>query len=82
MSDDQSLAHKNLHNIFYPQSVAIIGANKVPGTVPNDIVQSILKSDFQGIIYPVSPKEKFISGLKTYKYVIDIEDPVDLAVDV
>jgi len=80
MSEDRSLAEQNLQNIFYPQSVAIIGANKVPGTVPNDIVQNILKSDFQGIIYPVSPKEKFISGLKTYKYVIDIEDPIDLAV--
>ncbi len=71
---------ENLHKIFYPKSVAIIGANKVPGTVPNDIVQNMLKSNFQGIIYPVSPKESFISGLKTYKYVIDIEDPIDLAV--
>ena len=80
MSNDQSLEYKNLHNIFYPQSVAIIGANKVPGTVPNDIVQNILMSNFQGVMYPVNPREKFISGLKTYKYVIDIEDPIDLAV--
>ena len=80
MPDELNLAQRNLKNIFYPQSVAILGANKVPGTVPNDIVQNILKSDFQGVIYPVSPREKFISGLKTYKYVVDIEDPVDLAV--
>lgn len=71
---------ENLQKIFYPQSIAIVGANKVPGTVPYDIVQNVLKSNFQGIIYPVSPREKFISGLKTYKYVLDIDDPVDLAV--
>ncbi len=80
MPDELNLAQRNLKKIFYPQSVAILGANKVPGTVPNDIVQNILKSDFQGVIYPVSPREKFISGLKTYKYVVDIEDPIDLAV--
>ena len=70
----------NLEKIFYPASVAIVGATKAPGTVPHDIVMSILKSDFQGIVYPVSPKEKFIAGVKAYKYVIDIEDPVDLAI--
>jgi acetyltransferase len=80
MSDQQSRQQKNLHNIFYPESIAILGANRVPGTVPNDIVQNLIKSDFQGIIYPVSPKERFISGLKTYKYVIDITDPIDLAI--
>ena len=70
----------NLEKIFYPKSVAIVGATKGIGTVPYDIVMSILKSDFQGIVYPVSPKEKFIAGVKAYKYVIDIEDPVDLAI--
>lgn len=71
---------RNLEKIFYPASVAIVGATKAPGTVPHDIVMSILKSDFQGIVYPVSPKEKFIAGVKAYKYVVDIEDPVDLAI--
>ncbi len=80
MSDELSLSQKNLKKIFNPQSVAILGANKVPGTVPNDIVQNMLKSDFQGVIYPVSPREKFISGLKAFKYIVDIEDPIDLAV--
>ncbi|MCX6136244.1 MAG: acetate--CoA ligase family protein [Ignavibacteriales bacterium] len=70
----------NLEQIFYPTSVAIVGATKAPGTVPYDIVMSILKSDFQGVVYPVSPKEKFIAGVKAYKYVVDIEDPVDLAI--
>jgi len=80
MSEQRFTKKKDLEKIFYPQSVAVVGANRVPGTVPGDLVQNLLKSDFQGIIYPVSPKERFITGLKTYKYVIDIDDPVDLAV--
>jgi acetyltransferase len=80
MSEQRLTKKKDLEKIFYPQSVAVVGANRVPGTVPSDLVQNLLKSDFQGIIFPVSPKERFISGLKTYKYVIDIDDPVDLAI--
>ncbi|MBD3225543.1 MAG: CoA-binding protein [Caldithrix sp.] len=69
-----------VHNIFYPESVAIVGATKVPGTVPHDLVMNILRSGFQGGVYPVSPREKYIAGIKCHKYVLDIDDPVDLAV--
>lgn len=69
-----------LNELFYPKSVAIVGANNVKGTVPYDIVKNILKSDFNGIVYPVSPKEKSIAGVKAYKYIVDISDPVDLAI--
>ena len=70
----------HLDPIFYPRSVAVVGATRTPGTVPYDIVLNILRTDFQGIVYPVSPRERFIAGLKAYKYVLDIPDPVDLAI--
>ncbi len=69
-----------IHRIFYPQSLAVVGTNKVRGTVPGDIFVNILKDDFQGVIYPVAPGERFISGIKAYKYVLDIPDEVDMAV--
>jgi acetyltransferase len=71
---------RNLHRIFYPRSLAVIGTNKVKGTVPHDILINILKADFQGVVFPVSPREEFIASIKTYKYVVDIEDSVDLAI--
>ncbi|MBN1349033.1 acetate--CoA ligase family protein [candidate division KSB1 bacterium] len=71
---------KNLKHIFYPDSIAVIGANKIKGTVPCDILLNILGANFQGVVYPVSPREKYIACIKSYKYVIDIEDPVELAV--
>lgn len=80
MNADVSDKMKNIERIFNPQSIAVLGANNVKGTVPSDILTNILKAEFKGVVYPVNPREKHIASIKTYKYVIDIEDPVDLAV--
>ncbi len=80
MDELQILRQKNLETIFHPESIAIIGTNRVKGTVPHDILDNILKADFNGIVYPVSPREKSIKGLKAYKYVIDVPDEIDLAI--
>ena len=50
------------------------------GTVPYDILENLVKAEFNGLIFPVSPKENHILGLKAYHYVLDIPDPVDLAI--
>ncbi len=71
---------KNFQQIFYPSSIAVVGATNTPGTVPNDIFTNIMRSGYPGPIYPVSPGHATISGTKAYKYVIDIPHPVDLAV--
>ena len=80
MKDLRALRQENLETIFHPKSIAIVGTNKVKGTVPHDILYNILKADFNGIVYPVSPKEKSIKGIKAYKYVLDVPDDIDLAI--
>jgi len=80
MKELRQLRQENLETIFHPKSVAIVGTNNVKGTVPHDILYNILKADFNGIVYPVSPREKSIKGIKAYKYVVDIPDDVDLAI--
>ncbi len=80
MKDLRALRQENLETIFHPKSVAIVGTNKVKGTVPHDILYNILKADFNGIVYPVSPREKSIKGIKAYKYVLDVPDDIDLAI--
>jgi len=80
MKELRQLRQENLEKIFHPKSVAIVGTNKVKGTVPHDILDNILKADFNGIVYPVSPREKSIRGIKAYKYVVDVPDDVDLAI--
>ncbi len=73
-------AGNSLDGFFYPKSVAVIGTTDVEGSVPFDIFYNILKDRLNGIVYPVSPGKKHIAGVKTYKYVVDIEEPVDLAI--
>jgi len=80
MEELRELRQRNLETIFHPQSVAVVGTNKVKGTVPHDILDNILKADFNGIVYPVSPREPSIKGIKAYKYVVDVPDEVDLAI--
>ncbi len=73
-------SREQVHGIFYPRSVAVVGTNRGRGTVPFDIFYNILKDGFQGTVYPVSPREKSVAGVKAYKYVIDIDDDLDMAV--
>ena len=66
--------------IFSPRSLAVVGATGVAGTVPYDIFANIVRDRFRGLVFPVSPGSKCLDGFKPYKYVKDIDDPVDLAV--
>ncbi len=69
-----------LDPIFRPRSVAVMGVVPRPGTVPHDIFDNILRSGFNGVLYPVAPGKRSISAVKAYRYVVDIPDPVELAV--
>lgn len=80
MSIRAEIHKQNLVKIFNPKSIAVVGTNNVKGTVPYDILFNILKTEFTGIVFPVSPGEKSICSVKAYKYVVDITDPVDLAI--
>jgi acetyl coenzyme A synthetase (ADP forming)-like protein len=80
MSNRADIHRQNLAKIFNPESIAVVGTNNVKGTVPYDILFNILKTEFTGIVFPVSPGEKSICSVKAFKYVIDIPDPVDLAI--
>ncbi|MCK4923759.1 MAG: acetate--CoA ligase family protein [Spirochaetes bacterium] len=69
-----------LNNLFYPRSIAVVGTNRVRDSVPFDIFYNIMRDGYRGQLYPVSPREPSICDIDAYKYVIDIEDDIDLAV--
>ncbi|HUU58203.1 MAG TPA: acetate--CoA ligase family protein, partial [Phycisphaerae bacterium] len=69
-----------LDSIFYPESIAVVGVTRTPGTVPYDIFYNILASGYTGVLYPVAPGKRSISAVRAYRYVSDIEGKVDLAV--
>jgi len=69
-----------LRALFRPASVAVVGATRQPGTVPYDLFHNLRRDGFRGPVYPVSPRGGDIDGVPAFKYVVDIPDPVDLAV--
>ena len=73
----------NLDFLFYPKSVAVIGASHVPGKVGNAIMRSITLR-FNGKVYAVNVKggEIEVNGkkFKVYRSIKDIPDEIDVAV--
>ncbi|MCR4412105.1 MAG: acetate--CoA ligase family protein [Thermoguttaceae bacterium] len=73
-------APHSLDALFSPRSVAVVGVTATPGTVPYDIFHNLLHAGFRGPVYPVAPGKRAISNVPAYRYLIDIDQPVDLAV--
>jgi acetyltransferase len=69
-----------LDAIFTPRSVAVIGATDRAGSVGRAVLWSLVSSPFGGTVYPVSDKRSSVLGIKAYKSVADLPEPVDLAV--
>lgn len=80
MTETTGATLERLTPILSPRSVAVVGATSAPGTVPHDLFANLLRDGFRGTVYPVSPGNRSIGGVRAYKYVLDIPDPVDLAV--
>ncbi|MGC2063636.1 MAG: acetate--CoA ligase family protein [Thermodesulfovibrionales bacterium] len=69
-----------LESLFYPRSVAVIGASADQHKVGFSLLNNLVRFSYQGVIYPVNPKTEEILGLKTYARLQDIPGDVDLAV--
>ena len=70
----------NIHTLFNPKSIAVVGATNRPQSVGRAVMRNLVYGDYQGVIYPVHPHLDAIFGIKTYKGLGEIPDPVDLAV--
>lgn len=69
-----------LDAILRPRSIAIVGASRQPDTIGYQILDNLVKSGFNGPIYPVNPNAEAIHSIRAYPSVTAIPDPVDLAV--
>ncbi len=69
-----------LDPFFAPDSIAVIGASRRPGTVGYQIVDNLVTHGFQGAVYPVNPKARAVHSFPAWRSVRDIPGPVDLAI--
>jgi len=76
----RSGAPEPLDAIFRPRSIAVVGASRRRGSIGHEILHNLVEHDFQGVVFPVHPSARVIHSIKAYPTVLDIPDPVDLAV--
>jgi acetyl coenzyme A synthetase (ADP forming)-like protein len=71
---------RSLDPILRPKSIAVIGASRQPNTIGWQILDNLLRYDFQGPVFPVNPNAAAIHSVPAYPSVGAIGRPVDLAV--
>ena len=69
-----------MEKIFNPKTVAVFGATNNELSVGYAIMNNLVGSGFQGVVYPINLKRKSVFGIKAYKTLQDTEDEIDLAV--
>lgn len=75
-----SETRSQLEPIFNPRHIAFIGASNNAGKWGHHIINSVIRTGFDGGIYPVNSKEREVMGLPAYPNLTAIPVPVDLAV--
>ncbi len=71
---------RQMNTLFYPKSVAVVGASPKRDARANRWINGFIKFGFQGKIFPVNPSAETILGFKAYPSVRDIPGDVDLVI--
>jgi acetyl-CoA synthetase (ADP-forming) len=70
----------NLHALFNPSTVAVIGASDNPAKLGFHVMKSLKGGGFEGRIVPVNPGTAKIMGTPAVPTIANIEGEIDLAV--
>jgi acyl-CoA synthetase (NDP forming)/GNAT superfamily N-acetyltransferase len=73
----------SLRHLLQPESVAVVGASRKPGTVGRAILHNIMKCGFGGSVYAVNPHAthtRTMEGARCVTSIGDLPEAVDLAV--
>jgi acetyl coenzyme A synthetase (ADP forming)-like protein len=65
--------------MFFPRSVAVIGASTTPGSIGTRLFANLLRTGFTGPLFPVNRTSGVVHSVRAYHNVLEIPDPVDLA---
>ncbi|MCA9006271.1 MAG: bifunctional acetate--CoA ligase family protein/GNAT family N-acetyltransferase [Planctomycetaceae bacterium] len=71
---------RNLDKIFRPRRIAVVGASQRPLSVGQTVFQNLLAGEFAGEIYPVNSRHTQLGEHRCYQSVLELPEPVDLAV--
>ncbi len=71
---------RSIGRLLTPRSVAVVGASRQPRGVGHQVLVNLLRSGFQGPVYPVHPDVSHVASVRAYPTVSDVPDDIDLAV--
>jgi len=69
-----------LHGFLNPKSIAIYGANNKGSSLAGLQIMNLIKSGFDGSVYPIHLKLKSVMGFNAYKNIADVPEIPDLVV--
>jgi acetyl coenzyme A synthetase (ADP forming)-like protein len=65
---------------FSPHGIAVVGASTDPNKLGYGLARNLVQCNYQGVIHFVNPKGGSLLGRPIYPSVLDLPDPVDMAV--
>jgi acetyl coenzyme A synthetase (ADP forming)-like protein len=65
---------------FSPRGIAVVGASTDPYKLGYGLARNLVQCNFPGVIHFVNPKGGSLFGRLIYSSVIDLPDPVDIAI--
>jgi len=66
--------------MFYPRSIAVIGASNTAGKLGYNVFKNLLSHNYGGKLYPVNPSMDTIQGVKAYREITEIDEEIDSAI--
>ena len=78
--DRRSSNSGDLRDLFYPRSVAVIGASNTPSKLGWNLFRNLLSHRYKGRLYPVNPNAEEVQGIKAYPSIKDVPERVDVAI--
>lgn len=74
------LARRSLDAIFFPKTIALVGASDRPGSVGHTVLSNLISHPFGGTVFAVNPKRRNVAGIPSYADVGCVPEAIDLAV--
>lgn len=70
----------SLHGLFYPRSLAVIGASSTPGKWGYNIFNRLIRSNVKAEVYPIHASADLVLGRRAYRSLAQVPGAIDLAV--
>lgn len=76
----ESSFFENMNALFYPGTVAVIGASDNPGKLGYHVMTSLSAGGYPGALVPVNPGAESIMNIKAYPSIESYRGDIDLAI--